>query len=101
MMKPSLCRLVSVDLNILVMQQLTTCWTHYCPFLLTGSRNCVQLSMDRPNVNWTVHELLNMDVRKLHPGMGLLQTVSCGLHTVHNSFHAGCTSVSWNIEESL
>jgi hypothetical protein len=31
----------------------------------------------------------------------LLQTGSCGLHTLHNGFQAGCSASGWDIEEFL
>ena len=77
---------------------------YYCIYPVIeeyGSKNLVQISMDGPNVNWKLYERINTELGKLHPGRQLIQTGSCGIHTVHNSFHAGCNSVDWHLEEDL
>ena len=44
----------------------------------------VSLSMDGPNVNWSLFESLNDHLRDEH-GFTLLNVGSCGLHTLHNA----------------
>lgn len=66
-----------------------------------GTSNLLQLSMDGPNVNWKLFDLLCADMRKECPGKTLLNIGSCGMHVMHNAFRSGCEGSEWNIEEIL
>ena len=57
----------------------------------------LQLGMDGPNVNWSVYNIINCNLKDNH-GVSLLHTGSCSLHTVHNAFRAGCEATGWDIE---
>ncbi|XP_076435198.1 uncharacterized protein LOC143275021 [Babylonia areolata] len=56
--------------------------------------------MDGPNVNWTVYNTINCDMKDNH-GVSLLHVGSCGLHTLHNAFRTGCEATGWKIEDFL
>lgn len=56
--------------------------------------------MDGPNVNWKTFELLNarIDGEVRHQ---LLNSGSCGLHTIHNAFRSGWPELSWDIQHAF
>lgn len=58
-----------------------------------GSKNLVQLSMDGPNVNWKVFEMM-FEHLKQEGNVNLLNVGSCGLHVMHNAFSTGCVVFS-------
>ena len=66
-----------------------------------GTTNLCQLSMDGPNVNWKVHDMLSKDVKRVKADQNLLNAGSCGMHTIHNAFRSGCKATGWDIEEIL
>ena len=60
--------------------------------------NLISVSMDGPNVNWSLMELLKSEMKERDPnGHQLLEIGSCGLHVVHGAYGAGHKSVPWNI----
>lgn len=65
-----------------------------------GIRNLVQISMDGPNVNWKVFEILQKQV-ETDAGKMLINIGPCGLHILHNTFRDGCQSSGWEIEHGL
>ena len=74
--------------------------------LLEGMRGTplsetMQVSMDGPNVNWKLIELLEGDEDFTKNGKQLLELGSCGLHAVHGTFQTGRKAVEWNVNEVL
>ncbi|KAK0151781.1 hypothetical protein N1851_006845 [Merluccius polli] len=65
-----------------------------------GVTNLIQISMDGPNVNWKVFDILQKSVQK-DVGKLLVNIGSCGLHTLHNAFRDGCKSTGWEVEHAL
>ncbi|KAL6459284.1 hypothetical protein MHYP_G00327560 [Metynnis hypsauchen] len=62
-------------------------------------KNMVSLSMDGPNVNWKLVELIQKEYGEQFAGAQLEIVGSCGLHTLHNSFKSGF--LMWQIEKVL
>ena len=60
----------------------------------------LQLSMDGPNINWRVFEMVQTSVQT-QTSKELLNVGSCGLHVLHNSFRDGAGATNWNIEHAL
>ncbi|CAM4672851.1 unnamed protein product [Leuciscus chuanchicus] len=65
-----------------------------------GITNLIQISMDGPNVNWKVFEILQKQVQ-IDVGKSLINIGSCGLHILHNAFRGGCKATGWDIEHGL
>ena len=65
-----------------------------------GYSGLLQLSMDGPNVNWRVFEMVQTSVQT-QTSKELLIVGSCGLHVLHNSFRDGAGATNWNIEHAL
>lgn len=65
-----------------------------------GITNLIQISMDGPNVNWKVFEILQKQVQ-IDVGKSLINIGSCGLHILHNAFRGGCKATRWDIEHGL
>lgn len=65
----------------------------------TEMKNLVQLSMDEPNVNWEVFDLLQSDLVQINKS--LLNIMSCGLHTLHNAFRDGYKASGWEVDHTL
>ncbi|XP_058260502.1 uncharacterized protein LOC131362505 [Hemibagrus wyckioides] len=65
-----------------------------------GIKNLVQISMDGPNVNWKVFEILQKQVQN-DAGKSLINIGSCGLHILHTAFRDGCKSTGWEVEHGL
>ncbi|KAG8179991.1 hypothetical protein JTE90_007959 [Oedothorax gibbosus] len=59
--------------------------------LTLGAGNLLQLSMDGPNVNLKVHEMM-MKEMKDEFNTTLLNVGTCGLHIMHNAFRDGCSA---------
>lgn len=53
----------------------------------------ISVSMDGPNVNWKLFDLLQQEHAQL------VSVGSCGLHTLHNAFKAGFSM--WNVDKIL
>lgn len=65
----------------------------------TRMKNLVQLSMDRPNVNWKVFDLLQSKLVLVKKS--LLSIGSCGLHTLHNAFRDGYWASGWEVDHTF
>ena len=65
-----------------------------------GVNNLIQISMDGPNVNWKVFEILQKRVQQ-DAGKSLLNIGLCGLHILHNAFRDGCKSTGWEVGHAL
>ena len=63
-------------------------------------KNMLQLSMDGPNTNWKVFELL-FSYRNEKEWSNLLNLGSCGLHIVHGAFQTGIKATNWEVEKVL
>jgi hypothetical protein len=63
-------------------------------------KNMTQLSMDGPNTNWKVLELINSQRSELEIPT-LIDIGSCGLHVIHGAFRTGVESISWNVKKIL
>ncbi|KAL6471512.1 hypothetical protein MHYP_G00201620 [Metynnis hypsauchen] len=59
----------------------------------------VSVSMDGPNVNWKLMDLLQHDHAEKYGGAHLVSVGSCGLHTLHNAFRAGFSM--WHVDKIL
>ena len=66
-----------------------------------GQERFLQLSMDGPNTNWKVLDLLNKErSEKEYPC--LVNIGSCGLHILHGAFKVGMESASeWSVSKIL
>jgi len=59
---------------------------------------CVQISMDGPNVNWSLIKMLQYELQSDESDPACLECGSCGLHTVHNAFRVGVEATGWGTE---
>lgn len=67
-----------------------------------GAEKLIQLSMDGPNVNWSVFRQLKEEVESKSPSHhSLLNIGCCGIHTTHNSFKSGVVESSWGLCDLL
>lgn len=62
-----------------------------------GVKKIIQLSMDGPNVNFKLLQLLKKELEEEIGGHQLLELGSCGLHVVNNAFKAGIKTTKWNV----
>ena len=60
----------------------------------------IQLSMDGPNVNWSIFETVS-SIREERDLPALIKIGSCSLHIFHGAFQFGCTKTNWKIKELL
>ncbi|GBN22583.1 hypothetical protein AVEN_56254-1 [Araneus ventricosus] len=67
--------------------------------LTLGAKNLLQLSMDGPNVNLKVLDMM-MEEMKNNFNASLLNVGTCGLHVIHNAFRAGCSAAFPEVEEA-
>lgn len=65
-----------------------------------GFQNLIQLSMDGPNVNWKLFSLAQQNIEE-QKDKKMLNVGSCGLHTLHNAFRAGCAATDLELESAL
>ena len=63
-------------------------------------KNMLQLSMDGPNTNWKVFELL-FSYRDEKEWSNLLNLGSRGLQIVHSAFQTGIKATNWEFEKVL
>ena len=63
-------------------------------------KGLLQLSMDDPNVNWKLFNLLQLDLEETCD-VKMLNIGSCGLHQLHNAFRTGSDASDWAIEKFL
>lgn len=59
-------------------------------------RNLIQLYVDGPNVNWTVYNMVEQELKNDY-SCSLLNTGSCGVHIVHGAFKDGCNEGGWTL----
>ena len=60
----------------------------------------VQISMDGPNVNWSLFKKVEEE-RKLKNLPQLINIGSCALHIVHGAFENGSKQTPWKIKKLL
>ena len=60
----------------------------------------LQLSMDGPNTNWKVFELL-FSYRNEKEWSNLLNLGSFGVHSVHGTFRTDIKTTNWEVEKVL
>lgn len=60
----------------------------------------VQISMDGPNVNWKLFELMERDL-KFNLQLSILNIGSCNLHIVHGSFRDGANASGWELDRFM
>ena len=82
--------------------QLQIIWSNMESVVNSGLPICnqAQVSTNGPSVNWKFFT----DMKKKVPDdldTILINTGSCGLHIVHNSFKTGETAAEWNVEALL
>lgn len=65
-----------------------------------GLKNLVQVSMDGPNVNWKIFDLLQNELLA-DINRSLLNIGSCGLHIMHNAFRGGAKATGWEVDHTL
>ena len=65
-----------------------------------NSINVTQLSMNDPNVNWLLHDLLEKQ-REQQELPKLLNIGSFNLHVIHGALKTGFKSAEWNIEKLM
>lgn len=63
-------------------------------------QNLIQLSIDGPNVNWKLFSLAQQNIEE-QTDKKMLNVGSCGLHTLHNAFRAGCAATDLELESAL
>ena len=57
----------------------------------------LQLSMDGPNTNWNVLNLVNSHLVE-NGHKNLIEIGSCSLHIVHGTFQTGATKTGWELK---
>ena len=60
----------------------------------------IQISMDGPNVNWKLYDLMQQDL-KVNLNVSLLNIGSCNLHVVHGAFKDGAKASGWDLDHFL
>ena len=60
--------------------------------------NLIQVSMDGPNVNWKMLDLIVEDRNSNETYPNLLDVGSCSLHVVHGAFRTGMKQTGWGID---
>ena len=61
-------------------------------------KNLIQLSMDGPNINWKMLDLIVEDRNSNETHPNLLDVGSCSLHVVHGAFRTGMKQTDWGID---
>ena len=61
-------------------------------------KNLIQLSMDGPDVNWKMLDLIVEDRNSNETYPNLLDVGSCSLHVVHGAFRTGMKQTGWGID---
>ena len=61
-------------------------------------KNLIQVSMDGPNVNWKMLDLIVEDRNSNETYPNLLDVGSCSLHVVHGAFRTGMKQTGWGID---
>ena len=65
-----------------------------------SEKNMLVLSMDGPNTNWSVFEMLNAH-REKNELPQILEIGSCGLHVIHGAFQTGVKATGWELDRVL
>ena len=60
--------------------------------------NLIQVSMDGPNINWKMLDLIVEDRNSNETYPNLLDVGSCSLHVVHGAFITGMKQTGWGID---
>ena len=60
----------------------------------------IQISMDRPNVNWKFHREVQSKLTN-ETGKSLIMVGSCGLHIMYGAFNDGSDASTWPIQKLL
>ena len=60
-----------------------------------------QISMDGPNVNWKLIDILKPEIQSSPSDPALLELGSCGLHILHGSYETGLKATGWQINSFL
>ena len=63
-----------------------------------GLKNLIQVSMDGPNVNWKMLDLIVGDRNSNETYPTLLDVRSCSLHVVHGAFRTSMKQTGWGID---
>ena len=61
-------------------------------------KNVIHISMDGPNVNWKMLDLIVEDRNSNETYPNLLDVGSCSLHVVHGAFRTGMKQTGWGID---
>ena len=61
-------------------------------------KNLIQVSMDGPNVNWKMLDLIVEDRNSNETYLNFLDVGSCSLHVVHGAFRTGMKQTGWGID---
>ena len=61
-------------------------------------KNLIQVSMDGPNVNWKMLDLIVKDRNSNETYPNLLDMGSCSIHVVHGAFRTGMKQTGWGID---
>ena len=61
-------------------------------------KNLIQVSMDGPNINWKMLDLIVEDRNSNETYPNLLDVGSCSLHVVHGAFRTGMKQTGWRID---
>ena len=64
------------------------------------SRIC-QISMDGPNVNWKLVEILKPEIQETPSDPSVIEIGSCGLHVLHGAFEGGLNATGWDLNKFL
>ena len=67
---------------------------------ILGIATVLQLSMDGPNVNWEVLNILHR-LRQEGGYAAIFDIGSCGLHIIHGAFKTGFKSQGWELDKIL
>ena len=65
------------------------------------TKKLIQVSMDGPNVNWKMLDLMVEDRNSNETYPKLLDVGSCGLHVVHGAFRTGMKQTGWGTDQVL
>lgn len=69
-------------------------------FEMIGLKRLLAISMDGPNVNWSLFTKM-ASYRELNDYPGLLNMGSCGLHVVHGALQTGHKKTGWDLNATL
>ena len=67
---------------------------------MLNMKNLKQISMDGPNMNWKFFDCF-INERKSEELPGLINTRSCSLHVLNNTFKTGANATGWNLHKLM